>query len=116
MAHFVKGTKAKKSTGRWFGLGKLNVAALNISVVVLIVCGVIGYVAQVNGLATKGYLIKDLQSQVNQLRDQNGQLQAQASDLQSLDSVKNKVSELNMVPVGQANYLSSSAVAVASAR
>jgi|SRR3989339_2110570 len=96
--------------------GQVNILVLNVFVFGLITCGLVGYVAQINSLATKGYQIKDLQTQANQLKQENSQLETKVSNLQALDTLRSKVSQLNMVPIGKTDYLSSSAVAVASIR
>lgn len=71
------------------------------------------YLVQINGLATKGYQIKDLEQQVNDLKLENSDLQLQSLGLQSMDAVKDKVGTLDMVSANSADYLAARPVAVA---
>lgn len=72
-----------------------------------------GYLVSVNGLATKGYQIKELQNKVADLKQQNDDLQLQALALQSMGAVQDKVNSLKMVDAGKSDYLVEKPVAVA---
>lgn len=89
-----------------FGKIRISVVTANVAVLSIIAVGAVAYLVQINGLATKGYQIRELETQITQLRQENNQLEVQALDLQSMDNVKNKVTQLNMVPTGKADYLS----------
>ena len=92
---------------------KINTKILNIMMIGLIVVFGFSYLVQMNGLATKGYQIKDLEVQIEQLELQGSNLELEVLSLQSISNVKNKVSKLNMVEVGNVEYLSPTPVALA---
>jgi len=100
---------------RWRGL-KLNISTFNIVGAGLLFFGVLAYLIQINGLATSGYQIKDLETKLAQLEQQNSRLTVEKLKLESLDAVRNRVVSLNMVATGQFDYLSADNVAVAANR
>lgn len=63
------------------------------------------YLWQVNGMATKGYKIKDLQTRVYDLKDQNKKLELQVADLRSSARISEKIKEMNLVEVVRIEYL-----------
>lgn len=71
-----------------------------ISTVVVALTIVIGvtYLMQTNVAATKGYKIKDLEKQINQLEERNTKLNLKYIELQSMASVIEQVPGLNLVP------------------
>ncbi len=92
---------------------KPSIQLLNVVIIGLVIFGSIGYLIQVNGLVVKSYQIKDLESKIQELKQSQNTLQLQISELESMDNIKNKVSRLNMVAAGQAEYLSATPVALA---
>lgn len=92
---------------------KINLKALNLTIFSLVAIIGLAYLIQVNGLATKGYRIGELEVKIDQLQQESKDLELQVLELQSIESVKNKVSQLNMVSGGKVEYLISSPVAIA---
>ncbi|OGY47629.1 MAG: hypothetical protein A2840_01255 [Candidatus Buchananbacteria bacterium RIFCSPHIGHO2_01_FULL_47_11b] len=92
------------------------VPVVNLTLIGFVVVAVAVYLFQVNSLATKGYEIRELESQIKEVRQQNQQLQLAAAELESLESIKNKVAELNMVAVGKADFINAAPMVVAAAR
>jgi len=84
---------------------KIDIRVLNIIVLGLVVFIGISYLIQINTLATKGYQIRELETKVTQLEKESKTMELQVLELQSMDNVKNKVSQLNMVDVGKVEYL-----------
>jgi len=70
-------------------------------------CGLI-YLWQINGLATKGYKIKDLEEKVSQIKDQNKKLELEVTELRSSARIAAKLKELNLVEVARVEYLTDS--------
>jgi hypothetical protein len=85
----------------------------NILICFLIAVFGVGYLIQVNSLATKGYQIKDLEKKVAQLNQEKSDLQLEALSLQSVGSVNAKLEEMNMVALGKEDFLAAKPVAVA---
>ncbi|NUM25206.1 MAG: hypothetical protein HUU49_01110 [Candidatus Buchananbacteria bacterium] len=94
-------------------LGFVNIKMLNIVLGSLVLLLTVGYLVQVNGLAAKGYQIKELEQQVSDLQEANSDLELETLSLQSMGRIKEKVTGLNMVAVGQPEYLVPTPVAVA---
>jgi len=63
------------------------------------------YFWQVNSLATRGYEIRDLEKNIQELKRSTQQLQIQAAEEQSLDKVTEKIKQLNMVLPEKVEYL-----------
>ncbi|MDX9893332.1 MAG: hypothetical protein RB292_02860 [Patescibacteria group bacterium] len=103
-------TKNAKSR---LGLFHFNLKIAKLSLALLIVALGLGYLIQINGLATKGYQIRELEDRIGELENEQADLKLEMLGLQSMDNVENKVSKLNMVAAGQADYLVVSPVAVA---
>ena len=103
--------KLRKKTA--FRFKKPNLKTVNSLLAGLVILAGLGYLVQINGLATKGYQIKELEQQVASLQEVKADLELEALSLQSMDSVKDKVVGLNLVAVGQVEYLNPTPVAVA---
>ena len=94
-------------------LPKISLHHFNIGIVCLIVVAGMSYLIQINGLATKGYQISELEDKVAELKEFNSDLQMETLRLQSMGSIKDKVASLEMVAVDNVEYLSDAPVAVA---
>lgn len=92
---------------------KVNLKVLNLIIFSLVAIIGLAYLIEVNSLATKGYRIGELEVKIDQLQQESKDLELQVLELQSIESVKNKVSQLNMVSGGKVEYLISSPVAIA---
>lgn len=98
------------------GKTKINVMTINTGIIAVILIFTVGYLVQVNSLATKGYHISELEEKVAEIKQQNRQLEVQVLELQSMDTVRQRVTALDMVPVGTSDYLDSAASFVAANR
>jgi cell division protein FtsL len=63
------------------------------------------YVAGVNGNASMGYEIKNLQSKISRLNDQNEQLNLKVSEASSMVAIQSDFLNSNFVAAGPATYL-----------
>ncbi len=105
---------AKKSKKSGFKLKiRLNLKAINIFLVVSIVAIGLGYLVQINDLATIGYQINDLQDKISMLKQEKSDLELEALSLQSIGKVQEKVDGLGMVMANEAEYLKPTPVAFA---
>lgn len=66
----------------------------------------IGYLVLSNHVATKGFVMKDFQSQIETLTQTNEALEVQVMDLQSLNNLQNASSNLDLVSISKMEYLS----------
>ena len=112
-SHLSKPRAKKKVSTKKISLKKLDIQKLNIIFGVLIFSLGVGYLIQANGLATKGYQIKELEVKIEDLKQVKADLELEALSLQSMGSVKEKVAGLGMVEIGETNYVNTaSAVAL----
>jgi cell division protein FtsL len=106
MSPFQQFTKVKhefKHVNRYQSLLKLEV--LNIAVIVLILVMGTMYLVQVNRATTKGYQIRDLEKRINLIEESNQKAQLEIAELQSLDSIEERMETLGMVPVDRMQYV-----------
>ncbi|MFA6322626.1 MAG: hypothetical protein WCX71_04085 [Candidatus Buchananbacteria bacterium] len=116
MKHAFNSKKMKRSRqslgSRFLRLG-LDWSKANLIICFLIAFLGVGYLFQVNSLATKGYKIKELEQKVTDLKLEKSDLELEALSLQSVGSVKDKVGDLKMVSLGKEDYLADKPVALA---
>lgn len=92
---------------------KINTKTINVIIAVMVVTSFVSYLVQVNGLATKGYQIQELEDKIAQLAAEQADLEFVALSLQSMGAVKEKVDELGLVAIGESDYLTPTPVALA---
>ena len=90
-----------------------NPKMLRFGVGTMVTVMLVAYIMQVNAIATKGYHIKELQGTIDDLRRQHDELRAEATRLQSMAAVKDRVGNLEMVSANDADYVAPTPVAVA---
>lgn len=78
----------------------------------LLVVGLL-YVFQTNTVATKGYDVADLQSQIRVLKQENRRLDAEIASHRSMSSVQARLEGRDFVSAGQPQYVIAGASAVA---
>ena len=71
------------------------------------------YLLQVNAIAAKGFEIRNLESQVNDLNDENEKLSVQVVELKAMNELDDKVAALNMVPIDSMVYYDTTGQVVA---
>ena len=116
MSKFFSLTKKqtfKVKRKKMFKLGFVNIKVVNVGLGCLVGVFALSYLVQINGLATKGYQIKELEQQVTDLQLTNSDLELQAVNLQSMGRIRDEVAGLNMVAIGETDYLNLTPVAVA---
>ncbi len=80
---------------------------------VLIFCVGMVYLWQINGMATRGYQIRELEDKAAELKDANQKLQIEITQLRSTSRLEEKVAKLNMVEVSRIEYLQANGSTVA---
>ncbi|MFH1749661.1 MAG: hypothetical protein ABH837_02085 [bacterium] len=96
------GKKAKHSTGEVTKFGPMSLRI--IAVVVLTMLALL-YLAQSQAGVTKGYEIKDLETQKAQIIEKNEELNIHASKLRSIKNIQIDLKKLELVPSGVYTYL-----------
>jgi len=94
------GVRRRQKWQKLFQMSTLNV----IAIALILTMGTL-YLVQVNRATTKGYQIRDLEKKIQAIEDSNRKVQLEVAELQSLDSVEERIKELGMVPVSNVKYI-----------
>ena len=106
MSPYQHRTKIKHERKRSNPLKRfLKPEILNIVIIGLIVVMGMSYLVEVNRATTKGYKIRDLERQINQLEESTQKVEMEIAELQSLDSIEQREEKLGMVPVDRIEYV-----------
>jgi hypothetical protein len=84
---------------------KLNLKIINRLLILSLIASFVWYLASINSLAVKSFVIKDLKASTNEIASANKDLEAQVTALSSYQYLNQKVSELKFVPAGEVKYL-----------
>ncbi len=84
---------------------KINIFPL-IGFFVFLILGAV-YLMQINNGIMAAYEVNSLKMKIKNLKEQQEKLELKAAQLQSLQSISQRLKKLNMVSVGQISYLSS---------
>lgn len=71
------------------------------------------YLVNINDLTVKGFALKELKSEATILTSENLDKEAKIMNMQSYNNLSEKVKKLNMVAVGEVEYLTVSSAALA---
>ena len=95
-------SKRKNRRKRVVPMG-IKIGSMSIRFVSVIVISILAlfYLAQSNQVATRGYLINELEQKQTQLVELNERLSVEAVRFQSLKNIKSNVSKLDLVPIDQ---------------
>ena len=80
---------------------------MNIWVLLTAVVFGVGYLIQINTLATKGYSIRNLEKQIGQKQKENERLSAQIIEAQSLTALQNRIDTLKLITSHNVEYIES---------
>jgi len=106
MSPFQHRTKIKHERKRSNPLKKfLKPEILNGVILAMIVVVGVSYLVEVNRATTKGYKIRDLERQIQGLEESAQKVEMEIAELQSLDSIEERVEKLGMVPVDRIEYV-----------
>lgn len=78
-------------------------------------CFILGaaYFWQINSVATRGFKIRDLENNIQTLKEINQNLELQAAGQQTLEQVNERIKQLNMVAPESVDYLRPTGAGVA---
>ncbi|MEX1112684.1 MAG: hypothetical protein WEC84_04435 [Candidatus Andersenbacteria bacterium] len=89
--------------------GSVDHATVTITfgVLALVIIGLLGffYLQQVVDTASQGTDVRQLETQIVELRDQQKQLELEGAQLRSLQAVEGRVDQLNLVEADKVSYL-----------
>lgn len=93
---------------KYLGFAKMNVFLVSLC---LLVCAI--YLGIINTTAVKGYEVKKVEQQIEDLRKENEQLQIQEAELNSFYNIKDNIGNLNMVEAKDIVYIDNNSDVVA---
>ena len=80
---------------------------MNIWILLTVMVFGVGYLIQINTLATKGYSIRNFEKQIVQKQKEGEKLQAQIIQAQSLTALQNRIDTLRLVASHNVEYIES---------
>lgn len=86
----------------------VSVKTWNLSILAAITVFGLVYFFAVTAMATKGYEIKKLETQLTQILQDQKNLQIETSNLQSIDLIQQQAQKLDFVPSTNVTYLKNS--------
>lgn len=84
-----------------------------ILIFVLLIISGLAYFWQINSLSTRGFKIKELEKDIQQLKSDNQKLELEVTNEQSMFNLDEQIKSLNMVELTQVEYLRPTGPAVA---
>lgn len=90
-----------------------GLARVKILIFILLIISGIAYFWQINSLSTRGFKIKELEKDIQQLKLDNQKLELEATNEQSMFNLDEQIKRLNMVELTQVEYLRPTGPAVA---
>lgn len=97
----------KPAKERTFAAGgaQINLVSLAFAVVMIIVASGAFYLYQVNDIATKGYEIRDLESQIQDLNRESRKMELREVELRSMQNIEKASQDLNLVNSTNVTYV-----------
>ena len=92
---------------------RISLRKINIGIFSLALIFGVFYLINISDLTVKGFALKDFKSQLAIVSDEVKDKQEQIDSLQSYYSLNSRAAKLNMVAVGNIDYISSSNIIVA---
>jgi len=92
---------------------RFNLKYLNYGLFSVVIMLGVFYLYNINDLTVKGFALKQLNTQVASLADQQADIEQQANNLESYYYLSAQVPKLNMVAVGNIDYLTANQAVVA---
>jgi len=83
----------------------VNLKFLNIFLFFVLIFGVVYYLAGVNDLTVKGFRLNELENKFDSLNDENKSINLKITLLKSYNNLSERAKNLNMVAVGDVDYI-----------
>lgn len=96
---------AGSSGFRLKGSVKMSVIALTFFVISLFLLSGFFYLYQVNGLATKGFKIKEAENKIKELKKEGKKLEIRETELRSMYTIEKETQDLNLVNSSNVSYV-----------
>ena len=72
---------------------------------ILVICSGISFVAGINDLSIKGFVLQELKSKVTELKNENKNIELTATELESYENIHRRAEDLKMVKVDKIDYV-----------
>ncbi len=89
-----------------------NTLRWNTAIIVSILFLGLLYLFQVNALGTKGYMIGELETGLDELRAENKHLEVKTAELKSISRIQAEAQARSFVPIAGVNYITDGGVAL----
>lgn len=109
----LRGLLARYNQKKFLQKYRLNQRSWLIMILVAVCVSGLLYLVQVNALATKGYEIKDLETQASELKQKNKKIKLQITELRSTERLAKEVERLELIEVTRVEYLKANGTSVA---
>jgi hypothetical protein len=83
----------------------ISLPLVNKILVVLIIVLSVSYIASINNLSIKGFVLNDNKAKINELTKEKSDIELKVAQFESNDSLNNRAQQLAMVKVDKINYL-----------
>jgi hypothetical protein len=83
----------------------INLPLVNKILIVLIIVLSISYIASINNLSIKGFVLNDNKAKINDLKKEKSDTELKIAQFESNDSLNNRAQQLAMVKVDKIDYL-----------
>ncbi len=100
--------KKKKKNLSFFTLKKINIGLFLFLFVVSF-----AYILLVNNITVKGFELRDLRAQINDLNEENRSLETNLMSMKAYGNIYSQVEDLNMVAIADFDYINLSDFSVA---
>jgi len=108
MSWLQKQKKHKTNLNAVAGAIEKRIPFLNVASFIVIILLALAYIFMVNGSVARGYAIRDLETQIDDLTLANQRMEVAARKAQTLENVERSVTMLGMVPSETPEYLAGS--------
>lgn len=105
MSPFAQNMLSGAKTSSWLAAWERHTVFLNIITLALVLVVSVVYIIQVNGSITKGYAIRELETQIKRMTLETQQLETETQKVQTLEHVNQAVKMLGFVPSENPTYL-----------
>jgi hypothetical protein len=85
--------------------GNINLGALGFFMIICLVFSGAVYLSQVNGIAIKGFEVRDMEKKIQSLEKQNQKLKIQEVELASMNNIEKSMNDFNLVSPSSISYI-----------
>lgn len=86
---------------------KVQTGPVAVSFIAIITIGILSffYLYEQNNISTKGYTIRELEKQVDEIKEQNRKLELEVAKVRSIEEIEKSAGKLNMVKIQKFTFV-----------